>query len=247
MSLLPDAAEMRRQTERAVSLPLGFATPLWIAFGAAASAGVAWWWMTRAWRATNLEAAYASVAATYAIADPAKAADGEASLTPPRASAEKVHAKAPPAEKAPAEKSHAAPAETVDPGPAVATAEQVFSNPDAAGYPRIPEEPSVPAAARTARREAQIPAETSETPQKAGYPVVAPGPEAADAADDLTRLDGVGPKIAAALAERGVTRFAQLAAWTAQDVDAFDAALNLRGRALRSDWPAQARKLSSAD
>lgn len=228
MTLLPDPAAIRRQTERAVSLPLGFATPLWIAFGAAASAGVAWWWMNRAWRATNLEARGFRAGATYEMADAAPAAK-------PIATA--------PAAKAKLQKKSRI--ETVDPGPAVAEAEQVFSNADAAGYPRIPEEPHVPAEARTAVHEAEIPAETSEVPEKAGYPVVAPGPEAAEAADDLTQLDGVGAKIAAALAERGVTRFAQLARWTTEDLAAFDAALNLRGRALRSDWPAQARKLAA--
>jgi predicted flap endonuclease-1-like 5' DNA nuclease len=66
-------------------------------------------------------------------------------------------------------------------------------------------------------------------------------------ADDLTRLSGVGPKIANALAERGVERFAQLAAWTAGDLAAFDAALGLRGRAVRADFIAQARRLAAGE
>ena len=64
--------------------------------------------------------------------------------------------------------------------------------------------------------------------------------------DDLTQLVGVGPKLAAALAERGVTRFAQLAAWTTDDLAAIDLALNLRGRAHRDNWIAQAKTLAAS-
>ena len=39
--------DAQRRTEKALSLPIGMASPLWLAFGAAASAGMAWWWMTR--------------------------------------------------------------------------------------------------------------------------------------------------------------------------------------------------------
>jgi len=64
------------------------------------------------------------------------------------------------------------------------------------------------------------------------------------AADDLTRMTGVGPKLSLALAERGVTRFAQIAAWTADDLAAYDAALALKGRAVREAWVAQAKRLA---
>jgi predicted flap endonuclease-1-like 5' DNA nuclease len=74
----------------------------------------------------------------------------------------------------------------------------------------------------------------------------APGEAQAESSpsDDLTRMTGVGPKLAGALAERGVTRFAQIAAWTADDLAAVDAALNLKGRAVREAWVAQARRLA---
>lgn len=61
--------------------------------------------------------------------------------------------------------------------------------------------------------------------------------------DDLTRLNGVGPKLAAALAARGVTTFAQIAAWTAEDLAAVDKDLKLLGRAERDAWVAQAKAL----
>jgi|WetSurMetagenome_2_1015567.scaffolds.fasta_scaffold110106_1 predicted flap endonuclease-1-like 5' DNA nuclease len=63
------------------------------------------------------------------------------------------------------------------------------------------------------------------------------------AADDLTVLVGIGPKLAAALAERGVTRFAQIAAWTEEDLAVVDKALDLKGRAVRDAWVAQAKRI----
>ena len=67
---------------------------------------------------------------------------------------------------------------------------------------------------------------------------------AADVPDDLTRLVGIGPKLSVALAERGVTRFAQLAAWTETDLAEVDHALDLKGRAVRDAWVAQAKRLA---
>jgi len=63
--------------------------------------------------------------------------------------------------------------------------------------------------------------------------------------DDLTRLVGIGPKLQVALAERGVTRFAQIAAWTETDLADVDAALSLKGRAVREAWVAQAKRLAA--
>lgn len=63
--------------------------------------------------------------------------------------------------------------------------------------------------------------------------------------DDLTRMVGIGPKLAAALAESGVTRFSEIAAWTEEDLAAFDKALDLKGRAVRDAWVAQARRFAA--
>ena len=62
----------------------------------------------------------------------------------------------------------------------------------------------------------------------------------------LTRLVGIGPKLAIALAGRGVTRFAQISAWTEPDLAELDKALDLKGRAVRDAWVAQARRLITA-
>jgi predicted flap endonuclease-1-like 5' DNA nuclease len=152
-----DTAALRRETERAMRLPVGLASPLWLAFGAAASASVAWWWMSRLSRPFNIEAKMA----------------------------------------------HEAP------------------------YPQ-----------------ANI-AEAMTAPVEAAAELLDAETELVLAEDDLTQLAGVGPKLAAALATRGVTRFAQVAAWTAEDLATMDAALNLRGRGHRNDWIGQAKAFAS--
>ena len=63
--------------------------------------------------------------------------------------------------------------------------------------------------------------------------------------DDLTLLVGIGPKLAAALAERGVTRFAHIAAWGEDELISFDKDLDLKGRAVRDAWVAQAKRLTA--
>lgn len=76
-------------------------------------------------------------------------------------------------------------------------------------------------------------------------PVASP-PPAAD--DDLTLLKGVGPKLAARLAELGVTRFAQIAALSPADAEALDAQLgSFQGRMARDRWIEQARYLAAND
>jgi len=78
-------------------------------------------------------------------------------------------------------------------------------------------------------------------------PAVEAAAEAVQAAvtqvgDDLTRLVGVGPKLAASLGELGVTTFSQIAAWTPDELASFDQLLNLKGRAERDAWIAQAKR-----
>jgi predicted flap endonuclease-1-like 5' DNA nuclease len=149
---LPSFDEAQQRARRAAALPIGLASPLWLAFGAAAGAGVAWWWATR-WTRTHLEAD---------LAQPIVSGPVEVVLEPEDAAPEPARA---------------------------------------------------------------------ETPAEAG--------------DDLTRLTGIGPKLAQALADRGITSFAQLAAWTEDNAAAFDAELSLKGRVARDAWVAQARRLAS--
>ena len=72
--------------------------------------------------------------------------------------------------------------------------------------------------------------------------------EAEVGADDLTRIKGLGPKLAATLGELGVTRFDQIAGWSHADIDRIDAQLGrFQGRIRRDDWVAQARLLADGD
>ncbi len=63
------------------------------------------------------------------------------------------------------------------------------------------------------------------------------------AADDLKKISGVGPKLAEMLKDLGVTRYADIAAWTAKDIEHFDLELGLDGRIAKDDWIAQAKAL----
>lgn len=67
-------------------------------------------------------------------------------------------------------------------------------------------------------------------------------------ADDLTQIKGLGPKLAATLAERGITRIDQLAALGPEEEAALDAQLGtFSGRMARDRWVEQARLLSAGD
>jgi len=66
--------------------------------------------------------------------------------------------------------------------------------------------------------------------------------------DDLTRIKGLGPKIAEQLHGLGVTSFAQIAAWDDAEIDRIDAQLGrFQGRIRRDDWPTQAGFLATED
>ena len=66
--------------------------------------------------------------------------------------------------------------------------------------------------------------------------------------DDLTRIKGLGPKIATMLRGLGVTRFDQIAAWSEADIARIDAQLGtFQGRIARDNWIEQARYLSAGD
>lgn len=166
----PEMDEARAAARRAMALPVGLSSPLWLAFGAAASAGVAWWWMTRWTRASNLEAVSETAKAQMAAVEALVERESEAAVHAVEATAAMLAATRVIAEAAPVE----------------------------------------------------------------------------NGGDDLTRLAGIGPKLAAALNQRGITTFAQLADWTEDQAEAFDAELSLKGRVARDAWIAQARRLAAS-
>ncbi|MFT5449753.1 MAG: putative flap endonuclease-1-like 5' DNA nuclease [Gammaproteobacteria bacterium] len=57
----------------------------------------------------------------------------------------------------------------------------------------------------------------------------------------MQRIKGIGPKLEQTLHEMGVTDFAQIAAWTDNEVREVNAKLRFQGRIERDEWLAQAR------
>ncbi|WP_368039532.1 helix-hairpin-helix domain-containing protein [Sphingomonas sp. ID1715] len=88
-------------------------------------------------------------------------------------------------------------------------------------------------------------------------PEILPEPEAlvqpihaiaAGPPDELTRMKGVGPKVAALLNGLGVTRYDQIASWSDDDIARIDAQLGaFKGRITRDQWVEQARLLAASD
>lgn len=76
-----------------------------------------------------------------------------------------------------------------------------------------------------------------EAPKKA-----APKAEAAGA-NDLKKLSGVGPALEKKLNEAGVTTFAQIASWGADEIAEFDEKLSFKGRIEREGWVDQAKAI----
>jgi predicted flap endonuclease-1-like 5' DNA nuclease len=81
-----------------------------------------------------------------------------------------------------------------------------------------------------------------------GAQVHAELPGASGPPDDLRQLKGVGPKFAAMLNERGITRFDQIAKLSPSQVEAIDADMGpFRGRLERDRIVEQADYLSRGD
>ena len=104
---------------------------------------------------------------------------------------------------------------------------------------------AAPAAAPKKAKKAKAEAPKADAP-KAEEKKAAPKKAAkADAAgDDLKQLSGVGPALEKKLHEAGVTTFAQIAAWTPEDVAAMDEKLSFKGRIEREGWIAQAAEMA---
>ncbi|MFC0206389.1 hypothetical protein [Novosphingobium soli] len=101
---------------------------------------------------------------------------------------------------------------------------------------------------RAAEPPQTIAAEPDPSPA-APAPAPAPAPVPVEGeADDLRRIKGLGPKMLATLHALGVTRYAQIAAWTDADLDVLDSKLGaFAGRPRRDNWVEQARLLESGD
>jgi predicted flap endonuclease-1-like 5' DNA nuclease len=205
------------ETEKALTLPVGLASPLWLMFAGAAAAGAAMFW-ARAWfKPTNLEAVLAPLPAPAPeTAEPIIEAVEDAVMLAVETTEATLEVAA----------------EVIE-ATTEATAERVE---DAI---EVVESVAGPLA-ETAPEAVEAVAESLiETAPEVVDVVTEP---AVVGADDLTKLTGIGPKLAGLLAERGVTRFADIASWTAEDVAAFDKDMKLMGRIDREAWIAQARR-----
>lgn len=100
-----------------------------------------------------------------------------------------------------------------------------------------------PAPAQEAAPLAEAVAEPAPAPAEEAAPAVG----AAAAPDDLTLIEGIGPKSAAALNQAGITTFAQVAAMTAEHLEQ-----TIKGRGVRlvgsaASWPQQAALAATGD
>lgn len=100
-----------------------------------------------------------------------------------------------------------------------------------------------PAPAQEAAPLAEAVAEPAPAPAEEAAPAV----ETAAAPDDLTLIEGIGPKSAAALNQAGITTFAQVAAMTAEQLEQ-----TIKGRGVRlvgsaASWPQQAALAATGD
>ncbi|MBF9050334.1 50S ribosomal protein L21 [Roseobacter sp. HKCCD9010] len=105
---------------------------------------------------------------------------------------------------------------------------------------------SAPAVAAEAPKAKAKPAAKAKAEPKAeaAPKKAAPKAEAAVGGDDLKQLSGVGPALEKKLLAAGVTTFAQIAGWTADDIAAMDEKLSFKGRIEREGWVEQAKKLA---
>ncbi|WP_349359114.1 50S ribosomal protein L21 [Stappia sp.] len=100
---------------------------------------------------------------------------------------------------------------------------------------------------KTAAKPAAAKADTAESAPaaeaEADLPVLFTAPDGA--ADDLKKISGVGPVLEKKLNALGITTYAQVAAFTAEDIARVDDALSFKGRIERDNWVQQAKDLAA--
>ncbi|USQ94619.1 phasin PhaH [Caulobacter sp. RL271] len=237
-TFLPEFQADKVEPEIAPRVAIGAASPLWLMFGGAAAAGATYWWWANRWReAVNLESLMAL--APEPVAPPVESVAVLEAAPEPVVEAEPViEAVALVAETTEAVLDATQDVVEAAAEPLVETV--IAANEDIVEAVVAPAVEAEPVVTQAFEAVADAPVEVAE----AAAPVIEAAAETAQAVgDDLTRLVGVGPKLAASLAELGVTTFSQIAAWTPDELASFDQLLSLKGRAERDAWIAQAKRL----
>jgi large subunit ribosomal protein L21 len=119
--------------------------------------------------------------------------------------------------------------------PGMPSSEKAAAAAERATQPKKAAKPAAKKAAPKAAAEEKAPAKKA-APKKTAAKT--------DGADDLTRISGVGPVMVKKLHANGVTTFAQIAAWTPEEVAAMDDVLNFKGRIDRDEWLKQAAEFA---
>lgn len=160
-----------------------------------------------------------------------------ARLTRRSADAGAERTEAPPARPAPPLAVVPDPALVAEPAFAPASEHEPAALEDSAAIADEPIAAAAPFGASPASLAADVAAPESE-----------PTPSTPLAADELTRMKGVGPKLAERLYALGITSFAQIAALTPEEAAALDAQLgDFQGRIHRDRWTEQAGFLAADD
>ncbi|MEW6580015.1 MAG: helix-hairpin-helix domain-containing protein [Chloroflexota bacterium] len=110
-----------------------------------------------------------------------------------------------------------------------------------------PAEEAAPIAKAKAAPVAEVKAAPVTEAKAAPAEEAAPAPAAPAAPDDLTLIEGIGPKSAAALNESGITTFAQVAAMTAEQLEQAVKERGVRLVGNAANWPKQAALAAAGD
>ena len=108
-------------------------------------------------------------------------------------------------------------------------------------------EVEAPKADAAPKAEAKKPAAKKAETKKAEAPAEALFTAPEGAADDLKKISGVGPVLEKKLNGLGITTYAQIAAFSADDIAKVDEALSFKGRIERDNWLQQAADLAKGE
>lgn len=232
-----DTDKAYEQAEKMMALPIGMASPFWMAYSGAAAAGMTYWAMAQAMKPMHLEKFYDGKIPDFAGMMPDFGEMPTFANFPEMMAALQPEPSAPPTAKAKAKPSSAT-AKEVEAAPVIATVEPMLEAAEAVMETAV-EVTEAFVEDMTEASEAVMEA-TEEAAETLEAPAAPLEPE------DLTVLTGIGPTLASKLADLGVTRFEHIAAWTEEDIKKFDKELKLMGRVARENWIDQAKQLAEA-